>query len=329
MASTPYLYNEHFLRDVRTRLSGADSAPDVTRFISQHADETLQFHLKETLETVGTPPCNWALVLFGSEGRGEQTLKTDQDNALILDEKALNNPGVISWFTDFGQTINQKMNDAGYAFCKGGIMAGNPTWCLPLSVWKKQFRSWIRHPEPLAVMQSSIFFDLRHGAGSPGLTQSLRTHLDTLLSEQAEVFFYHMVQNSLKIQVPPGMLRRLWLRFYPTPDLKHLSLPIIELARILALQNNLHATNTGDRLIQLREQGILDASKADQLTQAFNQLTYFRISRQLHALQEHHPPGNTLRYAALTVAEKDIFNQAMEGVLLARLILRNTIGAYF
>ena len=73
---------------------------------------------------------------------------------------------------------------------------------------------------PSQSCRAAFFFDLRHGAGSPGLTQSLRTHLDTLLSEQAEVFFYHMVQNSLKIQVPPGMLRRLWLRFYPTPDLK-------------------------------------------------------------------------------------------------------------
>ena len=220
------------------------------------------------------------------------------------------------------------MNDAGLCVLQGWHHGRNPTWCLPLSRWKKQIRSRIRHLNPSQSCRAASFLTCARGPGYPG-DPVAATHLDTLLSEQAEVFFYHMVQNSLKIQVPPGMLRRLWLRFYPTPDLKHLSLPIIGLARILALQNNLHATNTGDRLIQLREQGILDASKADQLTQAFNQLTYFRISRQLHALQEHHPPGNTLRYAALTVAEKDIFNQAMEGVLLARLILRNTIGAYF
>lgn len=306
--------------------TGVEQATDL---ITGFADRTLQTHVKATLDEFGEPPTPWALALFGSEGRREQTLLTDQDNALILSDDALGKPEILNWFERFGASLNDKLHASGYRYCNGGIMAGNPKWCVPLQTWKQYFRKWVRQPDPMAVMQSTIFFDLRHGAGDQQLTDSLQSYLLDLLSEKQDVFFYHMVQNALKVQVPPATLRRIWLWMYPEPDLKHLSLPVVGAARIMALRNGLQEQHTGQRLRLLAESGKLQSEKASILLQTIQELTRFRLIAQLEAIRRDTIPGNTLPYRHLSQADQVLFRNTLDGVLLARTMLRNAIGAYF
>jgi CBS domain-containing protein len=300
-----------------------------TGLITDFADRVLQEHVQSTIEEMGEAPVPWALALFGSEGRREQTLRTDQDNALILSDEATDNAEVLRWFQRFGQAINDKLNASGYHYCNGGIMAGNVKWCVPVKTWKQYFKKWVIHPEPMAVMQSTIFFDLRHGAGSSALTTELQHHLLQLLADKQEVFFYHMVQNALNVQIPPASLRKLWLWFYPHPDLKYLSLPVTSTARIMALRNGVQEQHTGLRLQAISSLGKLQHDKALTLQSCFDDLSWLRLRAQVQGIQDGQEPDNILHYGNLTHNDKAIFRDALDGVLLARTMLRNAIGAYF
>ncbi|MCC5925550.1 MAG: hypothetical protein JJU41_03220 [Bacteroidetes bacterium] len=310
-------------------LQHPDDVQRATGLITDFADSVLQKRLAQLLGEMGEPPVPWALALFGSEGRKEQTLRTDQDNAIILSDEALDNADIIAWFTTFGKALNDALNASGYRYCNGGIMAGNTKWCVPISTWKQYFRRWVREPSPMAVMQSTIFFDIRHGAGDRKLTQELQLFMLDMLSEKQDLFFYHMVQNSLNVQVPPASLRKLWLWFYPQPDLKHLSLPISSAARIMALRNGITEQHTGRRLQELFDLSRLQPEKAHTLATAYDQLTWLRLRAQITAIRAGEEPKNTLRYNALSSDDRTVLLQALDGVLLARTMLRNAIGAYF
>ena len=101
-------------------------------------------------------------MVMGSEGRKEQTLKTDQDNAIIFEdvnEEELES--VNAYFLKLGEHVCNILDKTGYDFCKGGIMAKNPKWCQPISIWKKYFKDWVYKAGPEALLQTSIFFDFR------------------------------------------------------------------------------------------------------------------------------------------------------------------------
>ena len=303
--------------EVRSMLRTASDVIPAMERITRRADAVLDHHVKAIAASLGPPPASFALVLFGSEGRGEQTFKTDQDNAIIFGDLPAGEAGLdlkvgrddyvgletqagrtdfagvesaadrnfqvyrtvragqggtqpaTEWFLEFGKTLNDRLNESGYAFCKGGIMAGNPKWCVPVTTWKKYFRSWVLNPEPMDVMQSSIFFDMRYAYGDEQLTAGLRDYLDTLLADRSDIFFYHMVQNALKVQVPPATLRRFWLWFQRRIDLKYMLMPVVGLARIMALRHRVRAIGTADRIRQLSEAGILEKGRAAMLMRSF------------------------------------------------------------
>jgi CBS domain-containing protein len=349
-----FIGNGRVLADeVRSRLAvAADVVPAMER-ITRRADAVLEHHLMEVAAQMGPPPAPFALVLFGSEGRGEQTFNTDQDNAIIIGDAvkspgrsedgslegntnggaATGHPAALSvepeWYLEFGKMLNDRLNESGYAYCKGGIMAGNPKWCVPLSKWKKYFRSWVLNPEPMAVMQSSIFFDLRHAYGEEQLSVDLRDYLNSILSDRSDIFFYHMVQNALKVQVPPATLRRFWLWFQGRIDLKYMLMPVVGLARIMALRHKIHAIGTIERIRALSEAGVLEKGRATTLLRTFELLNYLRLTRQLDDMERGSKPHNLMAYKELSASHLIMLEEALDGVLLARTMLRNAIGSYF
>ena len=136
---------------------------NLTSMITTVADAVLEKIVGFAVEKAGPPPCDFAFIIMGSEGRNEQTLKTDQDNAIIYqdlpDREQAERAG--QYFLDLAADICGWLDQAGFAFCKGNNMAQNPDWCQPLAQWKNYFSGWIHAAKPEDLLNSFVFFDFR------------------------------------------------------------------------------------------------------------------------------------------------------------------------
>ncbi|MGH7314345.1 MAG: DUF294 nucleotidyltransferase-like domain-containing protein, partial [Candidatus Rokuibacteriota bacterium] len=126
----------------------------------------------------GTPPVGFCWLVLGSEGRREQTIKTDQDNALVYaDPSPTLRRAAERYFARFAEQAIESLVRLGYPRCPGGSMASNARWCQPLPVWQRYFAEWVRDPLPQNVLYSSIYFDLRPVAGAEALAGALREEI--------------------------------------------------------------------------------------------------------------------------------------------------------
>ncbi|HSO66831.1 MAG TPA: DUF294 nucleotidyltransferase-like domain-containing protein, partial [Desulfatirhabdiaceae bacterium] len=192
---------------VQNLIRNGAKAKNLTRLITTISDAILVKLLDMAIEQIGRPPCRFAFMVMGSEGRKEQTLKTDQDNAIIYEDPSeASAEEVRAYFMELGETVCTWLDQVGYEFCKGDVMAKNPQWCQPVSVWKQYFSNWTHQAEAEDLLQASIFFDFRGGYGDMTLVNDLRQYLmDTLLGWAG--FFRHMTENALYFKPPLGFFR--------------------------------------------------------------------------------------------------------------------------
>ncbi|MDQ5880052.1 MAG: hypothetical protein QG638_2789 [Pseudomonadota bacterium] len=199
------------------------------------------------------PYVPWCWLVFGSEGRLEQTLSTDQDNGLIfVATNAAEATSLRAIFLPFAQAVNQALDACGFSLCKGNIMAGNPALCLSLQEWKEKFSAWLRLEDTEAVLNATIYFDLRPLFGDENLAAELQSWLLTR-TPGSEVFLRAMVEGTLNWSSPLGWLSGFRYddnKVFPhTIDLKgHGVRPFVDAARIWALAKGVAATNTAERL---------------------------------------------------------------------------------
>jgi CBS domain-containing protein len=228
-------------------------------------------------------PGEWCWLALGSEGRLEQTLATDQDNALIFDA-AGDVEAARERFLAFAGEVNLALDACGFPLCKGGIMARNPKWCLSLQEWRAVFFGWIRSPEPGALLNASIFFDFRPLAGEARLAGELRASVLQAAAGNA-AFRRAVAENALRVKPPLGLLRDFATEstgaFAGTLDLKSYGArPIVDGARLLALAHGLPATSTAARLRAAAHAGALPPAEADALLEAFHFIQTLRLRHQ-------------------------------------------------
>jgi CBS domain-containing protein len=224
-------------------------------------------------------PARWCWLALGSEGRLEQTLATDQDNALVFageaDTRAL---------LAFADEVNRGLAAGGFPLCKGDIMARNPRWCLPLAQWREVFAGWIRAPQPEALLNAAIFFDFRPIAGDASLAGELREAV-TAHAHASPAFLRAMAENALRVAPPLGLVRDFVVaggeRFPGTLDLKGMGArPFVDAARVWALARGLPATGTAPRLRAAAEAGALPDEEAQAGVEAFHYIQGLRLRRQ-------------------------------------------------
>lgn len=237
------------------------------------------------------PLVPWCWMLFGSEGRFEQTLFTDQDNGIIFVPQASDAPALEKEtealrqaFLPFALAVNQALDACGFPLCAGEIMASNPKWCLSLAEWQGRFRQWMRQPEPEALLNASIFFDFRclHGPEEP--VQRLRETLSYEASA-SPLCLRLMAANALSV-VPP--LGKLWAAFryddaaYPgSIDLKKYgSRLFVDVARVLALAEGIAATGTVPRLRETAARLNWPLGEVEGLVDAFYVVQRLRLQHQ-------------------------------------------------
>jgi PAS domain S-box-containing protein len=294
--------------------SGAHAA-NITRVITRISDTVLERLIDLAIERIGEPPARFAFVSLGSEGREEQTLVTDQDNAIIFEdvpEEA--SSSVHDYFNRFGTMVCTWLDEAGYDFCKGDVMAMNPQWCQPISTWKSYFTGWIAESSPEALMEVSIFFDFRCLYGKHGLVDQLRAHVKTK-AEKQKAFLYQMAQNTLLFKVPIDFFGRISVESggdHPnTFNIKHVLAQVVGFARIYAIYGALESTNTLRRLDNLMEMKLINASAHEDIVEAYNFLMQLRFRHQVKRIDAGEAPDNHVNINELTHMEKDMLEKVL------------------
>ncbi|MFO8233829.1 MAG: DUF294 nucleotidyltransferase-like domain-containing protein [Bacteroidales bacterium] len=292
---------------VNALIEGSTKTRNITSIITNLADAITRRIIELALEDVGQPPCDFAFMAMGSEGRMEQTLKTDQDNAIVFeDQKYGDSEHAYRYFQQLGDRISNDLDAVGYAFCNGNIMAKNPKWAQPLSVWKEYFTAWINSSDPESILDSSIFFDFRCIYGNEAFCTTLRHHINKN-TDNKPVFFYHLAQSVMKFKPPLSFFGHILGNHQHADekniDIKKILLPVTGFIRIYALQNKLNETNSLLRLKQLYEQKIINKSMYDELLQSYNFLMYQRLRFQARNIVTGKAPSNKISMRALAPIE--------------------------
>ncbi|MEW6997358.1 putative nucleotidyltransferase substrate binding domain-containing protein [Colwelliaceae bacterium BS250] len=261
----------------------------------------------------GPAPVPYAWLAAGSQARQEQFAHSDQDNALIISNDM--QPEDDAWFARLAKFVSDGLAACNFIYCPGNVMATNQKWRQPAKVWQQYFDKWINKPEPLALMNSSIFFDLKIVCGDASLLTEVRVSM--LQKTQANTLFIaHMSGNALKLRPPLGFFRDFVLisngKNKKTLDLKHNGIaPIVDLARIYALSEGIEAVNTIERLRLAAGTKSLSKTSAANLIDAYEFLGTLRVEHQARQLLDSAEPDNYLAPKEISRLErehlKDVF----------------------
>ncbi|HXX35626.1 MAG TPA: putative nucleotidyltransferase substrate binding domain-containing protein [Thermodesulfobacteriota bacterium] len=269
----------------------------------------------------GPPPVPYAWVALGSEGRREQTLVTDQDNAIVFSDGDLGSEKEVQgYFLKLAEKVVSGLERSGFPRCKGGMMAVNPQWCRPYRVWRDYFRNWILRSDdsPLEVMIHSIFFDLRCLYGEKELVKGLIALISECLSEQRS-FLRDLAENAIYNRPPLGFFKKLVVEktgeHRNQLNLKNRGLtPLVEAVRVLALDEGIFETNTLDRISILLEKGVFSQEEADGLKEAFNVLMLLRLRHHATAINQGKNPDNFINPAELSLIQRTMLKEAFKAI---------------
>jgi len=258
------------------------------------------------------------LIVMGSEGRGEQTVRTDQDNGLVLA-----GPVDKTVLDTFRSDFSGALGDFGFPPCPGNVMVRNPVWSKPLSDYQKDFRHWVALPDEAAHMNVAIFYDARAVAGDAQLLTKAKTALiDMIRGEQA--YLAHFARAVDAFATPIGLFNNLVTSEGngDALDLKKGSIfPVVHGIRSLALEHGLLETATDKRIARLSDMGVLQAGFARELSQTFRFLLTLRLDGQLAASAGS--SGTLVRPSSLSSMERDLLRDAFQVVKQFRGLIRH------
>lgn len=287
---------------IENLLNGGLGAAEIGRAVSTLNDLLLYRLLRLAEQKLGPPPTPYAWIVFGSEGRMEQTLLTDQDNALIYAQPS---PQAAHYFPQLAEFVVNGLLSAGFPLCPGGYMAIN--WHKPLADWLQLFREWIERPTPEALLESAIFFDFRPLHSSLDLS-ALREAVGQARSNQR--FLAQLARSALEFRPPLTLFRQI-RQDEAGLDLKKSGItPIVSLARLYALAAGSEAVSTPERLKAAAQAGTLSEETALTLAEAFAFLLRLRLREQLQAFRKGQPVGNRVRLETLSPLERRHLREA-------------------
>ena len=269
-------------------LAHGASSTQITHIVTLLNDHTVCRVIELTLEDMGDPGIPFTWLCFGSEGRREQTLHTDQDNGILFEaESASESAAIRERLLPIAREINQRLAQCGFTLCKGKIMAGNPELCLSREEWSRRFAGFVLEATPENLLGSTIYFDLRAIWGPDEGCEQLREELLGRIANNS-LFQRMMAENALRHRPPVGRFRDFVVARSgadkDTLDLKVQGLtPFVDGARLLALANGISAVGTLERLRALITKGVIEALDGAAYEEAYHFIQQTRM--QQHQLQ--------------------------------------------
>ena len=292
----------------------------VSLYLASVADAICRRVITLCTEDAGKPPCRFAFIQTGSAGRREQTLLTDQDNAIIFEDVPDDRiRSVTGYFLSLGKKINNMLDATGYRLCTGGNMAGNPEWCQPLTRWKHYFSGWIKMPGPEEMLKTSIFFDFRFCYGDHDLVEELRDYVRTDLKTN-DIYFHHLTIA--------------WKQFNPSSSLlssgntniKKLLMPVTGIIRLYALKYGLTGLSTPERIMELYSGNHLDHQVLRETLKAWKDLSFIRLSHQASCISKETDPDNIIDFRLVNYDSRSFAGQAI--TIINNLILKACTDFY-
>jgi CBS domain-containing protein len=251
------------------------------------------------------------LIAMGSEGRGEQLVKTDQDNGLIL------GPG-LDWeqVAPITRAFVEALADLGYPPCEGDVMVSNPDWTQSVDAYKKTLRRWIYQPDDISFNQLAVFLDASPIAGDAGLLDTLKAHVFELLDDQT-VVLGHIAKPMLGFGTPLGLFNRL-ITEKQGPNAGKLDIkkggvfPIVHGVRCLALEQRMTETSTLDRIHVLSSLGVFTRGLSADLIESLDIMSSLRVRAQLEQMARGGPCDNYINPRDLANRDRDLLRASLK-----------------
>jgi len=261
------------------------------------------------------PPVPFTWLAFGSEGRQEQTLKTDQDNGILFEvPKGMSAETIRQELLPLARRINEALDECGYPLCTGNIMASNPECCLSAEEWRTRFTRWVDQGNPEHLLKSSIFFDFRVIEGNAAPAEALRAWLRDKVAGNSR-FLHQMAANALRNRPPLGLVRDFVVSgdaAHPnTLDLKMQGLtPFVDGARILALAHRVDETSTLARINALARHHHVPTGEAKAWNQAFTYIQLLRMRHHRNQTARDEQTSNRINPDTLNELDRRILKEA-------------------
>jgi CBS domain-containing protein len=310
---------------IASQVSADANGEQLGKFITTITDSITRQLCRIAEAELGSPPCDYAWVAMGSQGRHEQSAKSDQDNALVLSDSV--RAGDDDYFKALAKIVNDGLDACGYVYCPGDVMASNPKWRQSLKVWKGYFHRWITVPSEKALMHANIFFDLRCVYGDTSLVDDLKKSIRKD-AKRNEIFLALMAKNAMNFQPPLGFFRKFVLQksgeHKNTLDIKlHGIMPIVEIARIRALAAGEVRITTRNRLRAAARAGELTETDAANLIDALDFIEKLRMEHQNRQLHAGNKPDNHLSPDELSPLVRQNLKSAFSQVSISQAALLN------
>jgi CBS domain-containing protein len=283
------------------------SAHDAGRVVTTVGDAIEQRLLALAEAELGPPPVPYAWLTLGSRARFEQALGPDQDHALLLHDSYRAEPHA-AYFEVLAERVTAGLETIGYPRCRGDKMATNPKWRQPLATWRGHVARWVGTPTSEAVMEASVFFDLRHQYGDPELTAEL-ARVQRRAAQEAPIFLAHLAAHAATHHAPLGFFRELVVdrsgEHRDTLDVKRGGINIVvEIARLHGLACGSEANSTIERLDDGVAARRLSPALAADLRDAWEFLSHLRLRHQAEQVRAGRPADNWVDPSGISHFEK-------------------------
>ncbi|WP_374979649.1 putative nucleotidyltransferase substrate binding domain-containing protein [Pseudomonas solani] len=316
-------------RLVDSMLAHGASSTQITHIITLLNDHTVCRVIELAIEALGDPGLPFTWLCFGSEGRREQTLHTDQDNGILFEARdAAEAAAIRGRLLPLAERINQDLARCGFELCRGRIMASNPELCLSRQEWSRRFAGFIREATPESLLGSSIYFDLRTVWGDRESCEQLRREVLVQVADN-QLFQRLMADNALRQRPPVGRFRDFVVARKgaekDTLDLKVQGLtPFVDGARLLALAHGIDSCNTLERLRQLVANEVIDAQDGAAFEEAYHFIQQTRMQQHQQQARQGLPFSNRLDPDSLNHLDRRILRESFRQAqrLQASLALR-------
>jgi len=302
---------------VERMLAHGASSTQITQLITLLNDHTVCRVIELVLQERGDPGVPFSWLCFGSEGRREQTLHTDQDNGIVFEARdAAHAAEIRGKLLPLAHQINLALAQCGFSLCTGNVMASNPELCLSRLEWARRFAGFIREASPENLLNSSIYFDLRTVWGDDSACAQLRRSVLEQVADNS-LFQRMLAQNALRQRPPVGRFRDFVLTRQgsdkaPTLDLKVQGLtPFVDGARLLALANGIDTGNTLERLRQLVAKEVIDAQDGAAYEEAYHFIQQTRMQQHQAQARQHLPYSNRVDPAELNQLDRRILRESL------------------
>lgn len=302
--------SEKFIRVIRVLYAKGVKVRYISKIVSQLNNKLFQklFELIAPAELKE----QGALIIMGSEGRGEQILRTDQDNALILSNDCTLSQEIIENFT---QEFTKNLIEFGYPPCKGNIMVSNPFWVKKVDEFQKTIFDWINNPSEENHMNLAIFYDALYVAGNKQLLLQTKNYLFEKATD-SNAFKTLFAKPALNFETPLNMFANFIVdkkEHKDELDIKKGGIfPIVHGVRSLALEYKFTKTNTTHRIKQLHDLGVIDYEFSNELIESFNFLLTLRLKFRLEKIDAREPLDNYINPGKLNSLEKDLLRDSFK-----------------